>query len=148
MEFRTETQKECYDKVAGWMKTLFADYPWEKLDEPGFGIVLGSAWVEVRIHPWRNDTVINARSKVVTGAELSLELRNFLLRKNADMVFGAFSLDAEGNILFEHTIVGSTCDPNELQASVMAVLETADEYDDYIVARWGGCRALDQNPES
>jgi len=52
MEFQTPAQAECYQKVDGWMKELFSDYPWEKLDEPGFSIFLGSAWVEVRIYPW------------------------------------------------------------------------------------------------
>ena len=147
MKFLTPAQQETYNKVAGWMEELFEEYPWEKLDEPGFGLFWGSAWVEVRIYPWGDDcedTVINARSRVVTGASLEPGLLNFLLRQNAEMRFGAFSTDANGDILFEHTIVGSTCDPEELEASVLAVLEAADEYDDRIVERWGGERALDR----
>lgn len=147
MEFKTPAQKNTYNKVAGWMKKLFDRYPWEKLNEPGFGLFRGSAWVEVRIYPWGEefkDTAINARSRVVTGAILEPGLLNFLLRENAQMRFGAFSIDAKGDILFEHTIVGSTCDPEELEASVVAVLEAADEYDDRIVERWGGERALDR----
>jgi len=146
MEFQTQAQKDCHEKVSAWMDELFSRIPWEKLDVPGFGFFMGSAWVEVKIHPWNEDTVINVRSAVVTGATLTPELQNFLLRENAELGFGAFSIDQDGKILLEHTIVGSTCDPNELEASVMAVLETADEYDDEIVARWGGQRALDQTP--
>jgi len=67
----------------------------------------------------------------------------FLLRKNDDMRFGAFGLDRDMDIFFEHTIVGSTCDKEELRATVMAVLQTADKYDDEIVAKWGGERAVD-----
>ncbi len=59
------------------------------------------------------------------------------------MQFGGFSLDADGNILFEHSIVGSTCDLNGLEESVLAVLKVADDYDDKIVPRWGGKRGLD-----
>ncbi|MEM1171811.1 MAG: YbjN domain-containing protein [Cyanobacteria bacterium P01_H01_bin.35] len=147
MEFQTLAQAECYQKVDGWMKELFSDYPWEKLDEPGFSIFLGSAWVEVRIYPWGEDSIINTRSTVVIGAELKSDLLEFLLRANSDMQFGGFSLDANGNILFQHSIVGSTCDPNELEESALAVLEVADNYDDKIVERWGGKRGLDIPPQ-
>lgn len=146
MEFKTRAQQESYQKVLGWMQELFSDYPWEKLDEPGVGICLGSAWVEVRIYPWQEDAIICSRSYVVSGAELSPDLLRFLLRTNTDTMFGGFSIDGDGNIVFEHNIVGSTCDPNELEESVLAVLETADDYDDKIVERWGGKRALDIAP--
>jgi hypothetical protein len=52
-------------------------------------------------------------------------------------------LDKSGDVTFEHNIVGSTCDKNELKASIMAVVGTADRYDDQIVSRWGGKRASD-----
>lgn len=147
MEFQTSAQQECYQRVAVWMDVLFSDLPWEKLDRPGFGLCLGSAWAEVRVLPWNRDSVIDIRSTVVAGAEVSSSLQAFLLNKNAELLFGAFSVNGAGEILFSHTIVGSTCDPNELEASVKAVLQTADEYDDQIVALWGGERALDRAPQ-
>jgi len=55
-------------------------------------------------------------------------------------------LNEAGDVLFQHTIVGSTCDPAELEASVREVLEIADDYDDKIVSRWGGQRELDRAP--
>jgi hypothetical protein len=60
------------------------------------------------------------------------------------MSFGAFGIDDEGDVIFEHTIVGSTCDQKELESSVIHVARTADDYDDIIVEKWGGERALDQ----
>lgn len=146
MEFQNQIQEKHYQKVAHWMDPLFGDMPWEKLDEPGFGLFMGSAWVEVRVLPWQEDTVVNVRSTVVSDVELTPELLSFLLRENHDMRFGAFSLSGNGDILFEHTIVGSTIDKKELESSVIAVLEIADKYDDEIVARWGGKRALDKAP--
>ena len=148
MEFQTQAQEECYQKLDGWFEDLFSDIPWEKLDVPGFGLFMGSAWVEIRILPWNEeDSVVNVRSTVVTGIQQTPELQNFLLRENAELRFGAFSVDEAGNILFEHTIVGSTCDPKELETSAIAVLEAADEYDDRIVGLWGGKRALDREPD-
>lgn len=146
MEFQTPVQRECYERVATWMEEMFDKYPWEKLDEPGFGLFMGSAWVEVRIHPWQQDAAIETRSHVVRGAEITPELMQFLLTQNTQMVFGAFSLDESDNICFSHTIVGSTCDPGELESSVLSVLETADKFDDRIIGNWGGKRALDIAP--
>lgn len=146
MEFQTPAQQACYTRVSIWVEEFFSHIPWEKLDDPGFGLFMGSAWVEVRILPWHEDTIINIRSTVVSGAHLTPELLHFLLRQNGQVLFGAFSLSPEDNITFEHTIMGSTCDVEELQASVFAVLKVADQYDDQIVARWGGERALDQTP--
>ena len=103
--------------------------------------------MEVRIYPWGKDSIINTHSTVVIGAELKSDLLEFLLRANSNMQFGGFALDGDGNILFQHSIVGSTCDPNELEESVLAVLEVADDYDDKIVELWGGKRGLDIPPQ-
>jgi hypothetical protein len=146
MDFQNSVQKKHYTKVLGWMRPLFGDIPWEKLDEPGFGLFMGSAWVELRILPWKDDTVVNVRSTVVSDVTLTVDLLNYLLRENHEMLFGAFSISRTGDILFEHTIVGSTIDKKELESSVLAVLEIADKYDDEIVTRWGGKRALDKAP--
>ena len=144
MNFLSEAQEQCYQRFKGWMDKLFGHIPWETLDEPGFGLFMGSAWVEVHIYPWKEDAVINIRSTVATGTSLTPDLLNYLLRENAVLRFGAFSINQQGDVLFEHTIVGSTCDPKELETSVIAVLKTADDYDDPIVSRWGGKRAIDQ----
>jgi hypothetical protein len=122
MEFETRAQQEIYEKVLPWVAEL-----------------------QIGVFPWSEaDAVITTRSYVVTGAELTPELMRYLLTENAGMRFGAFGLDEEGDIIFEHTIVGSTCDQKELESSVVHVARTADDYDDLIVERWGGERALDQ----
>lgn len=145
MKFDNAMQESCYDKVAGWMRELYGKFPCAREDLPGLAIFMGSALVEVLVFPWGEDeAIINTRSYVVTGAELSPDLMRYLLRENTVMRFGGFGIDDVGDILFEHTIVGSTCDKKELEASVAAVLEVADEYDDKIVERWGGKRALDR----
>jgi hypothetical protein len=56
-----------------------------------------------------------------------------------------FSIDDDGDIRFHTTLVGSTCDRDELQTSVSSVLQTADKYDDTIVEAWGGERALERS---
>lgn len=138
------THQKTLDKVSTWIQEQFSHVPHERLDEPGFGLFMGSAWVEVRVQPWKEDTIINVSSNVVSGAKVDLDLLQFLLQENDELVFGAFSMDGSGTIRFQHTIVGSTCDREELQASVEAVLEVSDDYDDRIVEKWGGERELDK----
>jgi hypothetical protein len=145
MQFQTPAQEACYDKIAIWMREIFGKFPCARQDMPGLGLFMGSALVEVLIFPWGDDdATINTRSYVVTDIERKPDLMRFLLEENAKMIFGAFGLDVNGDIIFEHSIVGSTCDKKELESSVRAVLEISDEYDDKIVAEWGGQRALDR----
>lgn len=145
MEFETQAQKACYEKVAPWVTDLFGGSVLRKPDKPILGVMHGSAFAQVGIFPWGDDdAIITTRAYVVTGTELTPELMRFLLEENAGMRFGAFGVDDEGDIIFEHSIVGSTCDQKELESSVIHVARTADDFDDQIVSRWGGERALDQ----
>lgn len=145
VEFQNDAQKAVYEKVGQYMKELFGELAGVRDDFPAYYVVMGSAVVNAFVFPWGDkDAVINVRSHVVTGAEKTPEMLGYLLRQNFDMRFGAFSMSQDGDVVFEHTIVGSTCDKNELRASVMGVLSTADQYDDQIVSRWGGKRAQDR----
>jgi hypothetical protein len=104
----------------------------------------GSAVGRVKVTSWKeDDAIVYCHAIVVTGAEINADLTEYLLRKNSNMRFGAFTLDDDNDIIFEHSIVGSTCDKNELRTSILAVIQTADELDDEIVSRWGGQRGLD-----
>ncbi len=145
MEFETEAQKACHEKVGPWVSELFGQSASPRDDRPVIRILQGPAFAQVGVFAWgESDAIITTRAYVVSGALLTPEMMYYLLRENEGMPFGAFGVDTDGDILFEHSIVGSTCDKKELEASVIAVLRTADEYDDQIVERWGGQRALDQ----
>jgi len=145
LKFQTSAQEACYEKLVTWIQEIFGKYPCARHDFPGLGIFVGSALVEILVFPWdENDAVINTRSYVVVGSELKPDLMRYLLEENAKMIFGAFGISPDNEILFEHSIIGSTCNIKELEVSVKAVMEIADEYDDKIVNRWGGKRALDR----
>ncbi len=145
MEFKSNAQKATFEKVGQYMKELFGEMAGVRDDYPAYYLIMGSAVVQVFILPWGdNEAIINCRAYVVNGAERTQEMLEYLLRENYEMRFGAFGLDKDGSITFEHNIVGSTCDKHELKASVMAVLGTADQYDDQIIGRWGGKRAMDK----
>jgi hypothetical protein len=145
MEFHSEAHRQCYEKVAKWMVEIFGEQAMASKDWPKIGLYIGSAITEVYVFPWGdNDAIISSYSFVVTGAELTPDLMRFLLEENERWHFGAFSIDQEGNINYSHNIVGSTCDKEELRASVIAVARLSDDYDDKIVARYGGQRAADR----
>lgn len=145
MEFESPAQKACYERIAPWMDDLFGNSVVAFEDEPLFIINLGSAVASTRVLAWEEgESLITTRSYVVTDVILTPELSYYLLRKNNGIYFGRFAYDSEDDIVFEHSLVGSTCDCIELKHSVMTVIRIADKYDDEIVARWGGKRALDR----
>jgi len=145
MEFENEAQKSCYETVATWLKEIWGEAFLRFSDDvPAAIIDYGSTLGQVAIVPWGDDdAVVAVRAIVVREAELSKDLLEYLLRKNHNMRFGAFEIDDDGNVIFRHTIVGSTCDKNELEASTKAVMFTADNLDEEISQRFGGKRMED-----
>jgi hypothetical protein len=145
MKFTTSAQQACYEKIEPWVSEICKEQYIPPKNLPIFIVPVGSATAMIEVLPWGVDeSVISAWSYVVTGAEITSELMRFLLDQNFDMQFGSFSLDKDGDIRFQTSLIGSSCDKNELQTSVTAVLEAADEYDDRIIKTWGGKRASDR----
>ena len=145
MEFLSEPQKQVYEKIRPWMQEIFGAFVKMRDDAPGFHVVVGSAYASVYVLPWKDDdATVMARSYVVTNIELTPDLLHYLLRENEQLRFGAFGVDSDNDICYSHTVVGSTIDKEELQACVLAVVAMADKYDDEIVGRWGGQRAIDR----
>jgi hypothetical protein len=146
MKFETPVQKDCYEKIKIWLNDLYEDVYTPPYDLPVFVLPLGSATATVEVLPWGStEAIISTWSYVVTGVDITQDLMQFLLKQNSEMQFGVFSIDDDGDIRFHTTLVGSTCDQHELQTSVSSVLQTADHFDDTIVATWGGERALDRS---
>lgn len=98
----------------------------------------GSAHVEVRILPMGPHIAIRSMSRVTIGSTMRQNLLEFLLKENANLLFGAFGVGPRNEIVYTHTIMASSLDVQELGASVSAVINMADKYDDEIVKKWGG----------
>jgi hypothetical protein len=145
MEFKTPGQRAAYYRILPWMHELFGEALVAFEDEPLFIVNLGSAVASTRVVPWHEDeTLITTRAYVVTDIAITAELSYYLLRENNSIYFGRFAYDAENDIVFEHSLLGESCDLMGLNHSVTTVIRIADSYDDEIVARWGGKRALDR----
>lgn len=145
MNFKTKAQENIYGKVEKLMTQIFGEMIKKPTDRPVFLLQRGTTLTHVAVAPWgEDDAVVIVRAYVNYGADLAPDLLKHLLTENARMRFGAFGIDNDGDIFFEHTIVGSTCDKEEIKASVLAVAGTADRYDEPIRERWGGMREIDR----
>jgi len=146
VNFEHEAHEKAYEKVGKHLQETFGVGFVAIPDAPVYVGTQGSCMVQVWVFPWGpDDAVVNVRSWVVMDmGEIPADCLKFLLEQNYQFRFGAFSLDADGAVVFEHTIPAGKLDREELQASVSAVLATADEYDNRIVSEWGGVTAREK----
>lgn len=113
-------------------------------DEESFIISKGSTQVLVKAENITEDhVVIDLISHVVKNAKVDDKLKNFLLRANSELKFGAFGLLFDDTITFQHSILANDFSEVDLKSSINAVASVADYYDDIIVEKAGGKRALD-----
>ena len=144
MNFQTETQQDCYQKVADWLPEICDRVSTPFDNKPIFSLQFGSATVLVEIRPFRQiESIIYIWAYVVTEVEISDELLLFLLKQNNVFRFGGFSMAEDGDIKFHVTLLSAFCQKNEFQLALTEVLESADRYDDLIVQRCGGKRVGD-----
>lgn len=145
-EIMVETPQELIDqtieKVQNYLNKTFPDHL--AFGNGSFTISRGSTQVMIIVRPFTNsETSVECVSQVVTGAKITPELMQFLLRKNAELHFGAFGLYFDNTITFSHAVAGTQLDENELTTTLNAVAIIADHYDDKIVELAGGKRATD-----
>ncbi|MCB1315490.1 MAG: YbjN domain-containing protein, partial [Leptospiraceae bacterium] len=80
---------------------------------------------------------------VAHAVPASAELCAELLEHNAGLPFGAFAL-LNGNIILRQTLLGGEhIDIDEFRITFFAMAIAADRFDDMIVKRYGGRRAID-----
>lgn len=133
---------ETNDKLKTFFKTNFNDTTY--FDEESFIVSKGSTQVMVKAENITEDhVVIDLISHVVRNANVDDKLKNFLLRANTELKFGAFGLLFDDTITFQHSILANDFSEVDLKSSINAVASVADYYDDIIVEKAGGKRALD-----
>jgi hypothetical protein len=142
VNFQTEAQHDCYQKVVEWLPEICDRV--SHAQNPIFSLQLGSATILVEIRPFRElESVIYIWAYVATDVEVSSDLLLYLLKQNDIFRFGGFSMADDGDIKFHVTLLGASCQQNEFKLALDEVLNSADRYDDLIVERWGGRRAAD-----
>ncbi|MCX6139417.1 MAG: YbjN domain-containing protein [Candidatus Kapabacteria bacterium] len=110
-----------------------------------YALSYGSSSVGVVVRRFtETDSMVEIMAQVVSGATISSELLHWLLRKNAELHFGAFGLLFDDTIIYTYSLPGSKLDASELEAAVTSVAIIADHYDDEIVKMAGGKRVSDE----
>ncbi|NJK60966.1 MAG: YbjN domain-containing protein [Oscillatoriales cyanobacterium SM2_1_8] len=142
IRFDNERQRRCYERLAAWL----AERPEAAIaptDAPMFILQAGSAAVAIEVTATDADLVlVGVWSYVATGVRLDPDLLAYLLAENQKLEFCGFALDEDNDILLQAELL-DTCTAAELHFAVDRVLAWADTYDDWIVAVWGGKRAVD-----
>jgi hypothetical protein len=132
-------------------KTLGKSQAYRKVDDRLYVVKQGSSYVMISVVPSGpkdkpdERALVRVMAQVVSGVRAEPPLMRQLLILNGQLRFGAFAYVPEGSlIMFGHSILGGdTMDLKELLATVHDVALVADEYDDRIVARYGGARMQD-----
>jgi hypothetical protein len=129
-------------KVAKILKEHYPDHL--EFGNGSFTLTNGSSQIMIIVRPFANhETCVECISHVVSGAKINEDLMRFLLRKNAELHFGAFGLIFDDTVTFSHSITGTNLDENELITTLNSVAVISDFYDDKIVELAGGKRAID-----
>ena len=119
--------------------------------DPRGSYVFGLDSARVFVVPaWLKNEATVVRVFAITNldVEVTSELTSFLLARNLDFVLGSFALDEDrGAIWFNHNLIGEFLAPEELEATLAAVAETANQMDDEIKGQFGG-RLYSEGPEA
>jgi hypothetical protein len=141
--FHTHCQEEVYRQVKSYLDEL-VDEHFDDAEHCDFYLKYGSTVLEISIDPYEeDDAVIEVLAFCVQGVEPSFEMTRELLRINSEVPLGAFSLVGK-DIFYSHSFLGRRMPPEQFIASLASVASISDEYDEKLIARYGGETALDR----
>src|SRR6266567_9589023 len=100
--FRSLCQEEVYRQVKSNLDELVEEH-FDNADHCDFHLKYGSTVLEISIDPYEeDDAVVEVLAFCVQGVEPTFELMRELLRLNAEVPLGAFSLVGK-DIFFSHS---------------------------------------------
>jgi len=141
-QFHTKCQEEVYRSVKSHLDDLVEEH-FDDAEHCDFYLKYGSTVLEISIEPYEeDDAVLEILAFVVQDVEPSFELMRELLQINSEVALGAFSVVGR-DVFFSHSFLGRRLQAEQLIASLEIVATIADEYDEQIVAKYGGVTALD-----
>ncbi len=141
-----QTSQTLIDEGRAKVKaTLAAHYPSSiDLGDGSYAVPYGSSSVAIVVRAYtETDTMVEIMAQVVSGGKIDAEATKWLLRKNAELHFGAFGLLFDDTIIFTYSLSGSCLDPEDLKSAINSVSIIADYYDDELIKMVGGKRVSD-----
>jgi hypothetical protein len=143
MNFEHEAHETTFNRVSEDLPEFFEN-PYHDEANGHFYVRYGSTVLEISVDPYGpNEAVVRIMSYCVQGAEIEPRLLNMLLEINHSLPLGSFSVVGD-DIFFAHSLFGRDLEPRDLLGAIAAVANLADEYDDRLVARFGGQTALER----
>jgi hypothetical protein len=127
-------------------KVLAGNKSYRKVEDKLYIVKQGSSYVMVNVVAIGEErAIVRCVAQLVKGVRMEAPLAFQLLELNSVLRFGAFGYVKEGSlIIFLHSILGGdTLDPEELIATIRDVALIADDWDDKIIAKYGGQRMQD-----
>jgi hypothetical protein len=141
--FHSQCQEDVYRTVKSYLDEL-VDEHFDDAEHCDFYLKYGSTVLEISIEPYQDDdAVIEVLAFCVQGVEPSFEMMQELLKFNAEVPLGSFSMVGT-SIFFSHSFLGGRLRPEQLIASLDSVASISDEYDEKLVAKYGGETALER----
>lgn len=143
MQFENDNQATTYENVKIYLSELFDEDVYSEDDSGHFYVRYGSTVMEISVDPYGPEEVmVVVMAYCVQGVDVDEDLAFGLLELNHTLPFGAFSL-VGSDIFFSYAVFGRTLERSNLLNAIAAVATISDDYDDRIVNRYGGERALD-----
>jgi hypothetical protein len=141
--FEHAAQEETFNRVKEYLGELFEE-PYHDPDNNHFYVRYGTTVLEIAVEPYGSEeAMVNIMSYCVQDVELEEELLLGLLELNHQLLCGSFSL-VGNDIFFAHSLFGTSLTPRDLLRAINSVATLADDYDDRLVARYGGQTALEK----
>jgi len=139
---QSERQAETLERVGEYLGELFDD-PFLDPETDHYYVGYGSTVLEISVEPYGpEETVVRITAYCVQNIEMKPDLAVGLLELNHELPFGAFEL-VGGDIFYSHALFGRALNRPSLMGAIAAVATTSDDYDDRIVAKYGGNTALE-----
>ena len=141
--FEHAVQEATFGKVKEYLAELFED-PYHDPENDHFYVRYGTTVLEISVEPYGpEEAVVTIMSYCVQDVEMEDDLLLGLLELNHQLLCGSFSV-VGNDIFFAHSLFGSSLEPRDPLRAITSVATLADDYDDRIVARYGGQTALEK----
>ncbi len=143
MRFESEVHQQTFERVQEYVDDLI-DEPY--LDEETGHLYgrYGSTVLEISVDAYGpEEAVVRVMAYCVQGVRVDDSLLEGLLELNHTLPVGSFSVVGE-DVFFSHSLFGRSLEPRNFLGTMAAVATVADDYDDRIVAEYGGETALER----
>ncbi len=143
MEYEHDAHRKTHEKVERYLNQLFEE-PFKDPDDGHFYVTYGSTVLEIAVDPYGpEEAIVRLVAYCVQGVEVSENLERGLLETNLDLPVGGFAL-IDQDVFLCYSLFGKTTDSRSLLDAIAGVANASDEYDDLIVAKFGGKTALER----